>query len=175
MTEIQKHAGYRIEQRCKVCSAVDTDGKPLREQVDALVLQGGTYEEAANILRQNGMQANTDNIASHIKKHSPYVQRAKQIGSKTGRMIRVHAELKTAQAEDSLQKIIDMGSQMVQNWWEGKEGEKQLPVTERLYIEALKEQGKRGKTTILDAMLVQMDQELIDSEQNNANNNQITS
>ena len=52
---------------------------------------------------------------------------------------------------------------MVENWAQGNGGPK-MPVSERLYIEAIKEQGRRNTPTILDAIFLEMDRKLIEAE-----------
>lgn len=173
MAEELQQVGYKTEQRCKVCMAMDNKGNSLRARVDGMVLEGETQEAAAEFLRSEGVSATAQNVFSHLKKHSPYIMDAKKAGTKAGRIIKVHAEIRKADADGALQKIVDMGSTMVQNWWDKIEGAPQLPVTERLYIEALKEQGKRSKTTVLDAMLIELDRELIDSEQFDADQHKV--
>lgn len=156
--------GYKNEPRCAVCKARDTKGNPMRDMIDAHLLQGTTYDEAADLLKAEGNKCTIAQIAIHVKKHSPYIKEAKKAGTKVARIIRVHAEVQKADSENALQRIIDIGDQMIQNWFNQVEGSLQMPVTEKLYIEALKEKGRRGAKTVMDAMMMEMDKQLVETE-----------
>lgn len=156
--------GYKNEPRCAICKARDTKGNPMRDMIDAYLLQGTTYEKAADILKAEGNKCNSPQVYQHVKKHSPYIIKAKKVGSRVSRIVRVHAEIQRADSGNALQRIIDIGSAMIDNWWNKIENAPQLPVTEKLYIEALKEKNKMGAKTVMDAMMMEMDKQLIDTE-----------
>ena len=163
--KIDTQMGFKTESRCKVCSAIDLEGNSLREMADALVLQGRSYAQVADYLKREGVDVGKDNIYRHITNHSAYIKKAKDAGTKTAKVLKIHAERQTSDADAILQKIIDAGEEMIQNWMDGKEDSHQLPITERLFIESIKEQGKRKTVTAIDMVFLQMDQEMIDAEQ----------
>lgn len=158
-------AEYRDEPRCKVCSARDKDGRRVRDEIDAFVAKGHTYKQTIAMMEENyGVSPSINSLSNHFTKHSPFVRKAREtIASKSGRKLRARIEKSMVESKEAIQRIIDIGDAMVQNWASNGEGPK-LPVTERLYIEALKEQGRRGTRTTLDVELEQMDQALFEDE-----------
>lgn len=148
--------GYVNETRCNVCKAKDTKGNLIRDQVDARILNGETHVSVVDWLRSEGNNIYPAQLSRHILKHAPYVNKAKYAERGISRIVRMKAEIKKADADTALQRIIDIGNDMVET---GK-----MPVTERLYIEAIKEQGKRGNKTMLDVMMIDMDREVIEGE-----------
>jgi hypothetical protein len=164
MNQISEYE-YRDEPRCKICSATNQDGKRIRDELDAYIAKGHTYAELQDILSTKyKIEISTNSISNHFKKHSPFVRQArKTIASKKGRVLRAKIQQQMVEASGAIQRIINLGDAMVQNWAENNDGPK-LPVTERLYIEAIKEEGRRGIKTTLDIELEEMEEALFDEE-----------
>ena len=150
---------YKNEYRCRVCSAVDENGLKIRDKIDAFVAKGHTYKETQEmLLLEHEYKVSVNSLSNHFVNHSPLVRKAKTtIASKSGRKLRATITKQMVEASGAIQRIINIGDEMVQNWAENKEGHK-LPVTERLYIEALKEESRRGTKTTLDIELERMDE-----------------
>lgn len=157
---------YRDEPRCKVCSARDKDGRRVRDEIDAFVAKGHTYKQTIAMMEENyGISPSINSLSNHFTRHSPFVRKAKEtIASKSGRKLRARIEKNMVESSQAIQKIIDIGDAMVDNWANDRKGPK-LPVTERLYIEALKEQGRRGTKTTIDVELEEMDKSLFEDEE----------
>lgn len=162
MNQISEYE-YKDEPRCKVCTCINPDGKRVRDEIDAFIAKGHTYQELKDkMLSEYGAKVSINSISNHFKKHSPFVRKArKTIASKTGRVLRARIQQQMVEASGAIQRIINLGDAMVQNWSENNEGPK-MPVTERLYIEALKEEGRRGTKTTLDIELEQMEKALFE-------------
>jgi len=154
--------GYIHENRCSLCTLTDKEGNNVRDRVDELAANGKTYRQIQRFIAENyGPYISEQAIGNHFRKHSPFATEAKKLGTKRSRKLRVKVKKEMAEASEAIQRIINAGDQMVVNWIEDREGKK-LPVTERLYIEALKEEGRRGAKTTLDIELEQMDKALFE-------------
>lgn len=130
---------------CTTCNARDMQGRPLREVVDEMVAKGETNRECVQFLSQQGVSVTERNFSRHLNRHSAF---AKQIRGedKAIRLIQQYAQ-KKKQAQSTAQEIINMGGTMIDNWWNKVEGQPQLPITQKLFIAALKLlEGKASKT-----------------------------
>jgi hypothetical protein len=162
---VENRSGYKHDARCKICTALDYKGKSLRDEVDALAASGGTHKQVQDRLASYGVFVSLRVISNHFTKHSPFVNLAREMGSSKSQRFRLRIKKEVTEASEAVQKIINIGDQMVDNWAKGKQGP-QMPVTEKLYIEALKEQGKSGTKTTLDMEFEQMDREAIEGKLN---------
>jgi hypothetical protein len=150
---------YYYEPRCKICSATDLHGNPIRDKIDAYAMKH-TYKDTLSwIEREFGIGVVYKNLVRHFKKHAPYVIQAKQYSSSTNKRLRSTIESKITESHEAIMRIVNIGDEMVKNWAEDNDGPK-MPVSERLYVEALKEDGRRGTKTVIDAELEQMDKAL---------------
>ena len=68
------------------------------------------------------------------------------------------------EVENALNKIVSIGDEMIENWWLDREGPR-MKVTERLFMEALKEKGKRAPRTAFDLEFEDMEKEAIEGEE----------
>ena len=155
-------SGYKFETRCKVCKAKNKFGEELRGKVDEMAAKGASRNEIQEFLRSEGIYASKNSLHLHFKNHAPYV---KTVPSKaTARMITTitHGAI---DSRKTIEKIIGMGSQMIDNWWNGIKGVPQMPVTERILLEALKEEGRRAPRTAIDQELDLMEKEFIEGEE----------
>ncbi|MEK7150781.1 MAG: hypothetical protein AAB783_01125 [Patescibacteria group bacterium] len=155
--------GYRYDPRCKTCNARGSTGRPLREQIDAMIAQGKRNVDCIGLLSQYGVTITERNFSRHLTKHSPFAKVAKQIQSSKAIQIKHQADLELKDAHDAVQKIVAMGNQMVDNWWNQVDGAPKLAVSERLFIEAVKEEGRRAPRTSIDIELDEMERRAIES------------
>lgn len=158
--------GYRYHSLCKVCTSRSPSGKALREDIDAMITQGKKNVECIRLLSQYGIGVTARNFSRHIHKHSPAILAARN----TGIVVQLKHELGQTQVDsrETIQKIIDIGDQMITNWWDQVEDQPQLPVSEKLFIEAIKEQGRRAPRTRIDIELDMMEKASIEGHRNNS-------
>ena len=160
--------GYRWDPRCKICKAKDKFGAELRPEVEQMKVRGATKQQIRNFLESNGIYASLVSIGNHFKNHAKYL---KNIPSKaTARLITTITH-QTADSRRTIEKIIVSGSEMIDNWWKAINGDKdyeglpKMPISERLFIEAMKEEGRRAPRTAIDQELDSMEKELIEGEE----------
>lgn len=144
--------GYINSTRCTICAAVDENGKNLRDLFDSYATDH-TNKQCITWLKDKGVFVTRNTIISHLSKHAPYVIDARNKGSKMMQKMIVKIHQEKVEASEAIQRIIDIGDTKVRTGV--------LPVTERLYIEAIKEQGRRGVKTSIDTEFETMDQEFI--------------
>ena len=157
---------YKQEPRCSVCTARDLQGKMMRDEIDAQLAGGMTYGEIQAKLARVGIYISTQVIGNHVKKHAPFIKKALSLGSKTSKKLRISIEKQVTDAATAIQRIVNIGDKMVENWVEGSDDPRlQMPVTERLYVEALKEQGRHGTKTTMDMEMEDMDRSLFGEAQ----------
>lgn len=154
---------YIYEGKCKVCKAKDKAGENVRDQVDAMIAKGRTYRDMVEWMKGIGIAITIQAILRHIKKHSPYVLKAKHLATRRSYNLQKKIDKEFRDAGQALQRIISIGDEMVENWYDNTEGP-QMPVSENLYIQALKEQSKREKLSRLDKLLENMDKSWIEGE-----------
>lgn len=172
---INKTEGYSFEPACKVCSSTDSEGESLRDMADALAIRGRSYSEVAEYLTVHGQEDfSKKNVYDHVRKHSPYVREAKEAGSRASSIIKLHSMQKTADAEEVLDKIISAGDKMIDNWLENKTGEKKMEITDKMFMDAIKEKGRRGTVNTMDMILLQMDEEFINERKPKISDKQST-
>jgi hypothetical protein len=155
--------GFKFHPQCKVCSAKDKYGNPLRDEADALRASGYTYEQLKNWLAGKGIYASAMSITNHYKKHAAYAVKGAAPTKITKRLITT-LTAKNDESEQALKKIISAGNTMIQNWLDGKKGP-QMPVTQKLFISAIQEQGKRAPKTSMDVEFEDMEKGMIEGEE----------
>lgn len=155
--------GYKYHPLCKVCTAYDRRGQPLREEVDNMIAQSIKNVEVIKFLAQNGVFVTERNFSRHLHNHSPFTLSARQTRSDKAIHLKHKAEIEQRDAQESLKKIIAIGDTMIDNWWNELEGPK-MPVSEKLYIEAVKEEGRRAPRTQIDIELDMMEKEFIEGQ-----------
>jgi hypothetical protein len=131
---------YLYHPLCKVCNATDVHGKYLRDEVDALIASGEKNRDVISWLSSQGMVVTERNFSRHLTKHSPFAKRARCAQSTKSKLLEHTAKKENREVGHALQRIINIGDVAVE------EGE--MPVTEKLYMEAIKETRKRE----MDAM-----------------------
>lgn len=162
---------YIDSSRCDICKAHNKKGDKIRDDVDAMFMAGDNPETIAEFLSQNDVFVSPAQIAYHLKNHSAFIYNTKKELTRKQRVMKKSLSRQKREADDALDRVINIGDRMVENYqrknFEGKEidGEPEMEVTERLYVEALKEQGRRGITNKLDEVFSQMEREaVIDGE-----------
>lgn len=154
--------GYKYHPLCKVCNARDTRGKALREEIDAMIAQGKKNVECIQLLSQHGISVTERNFSRHLTKHSPFAKAAKQTLSSKAIQLKRQLDIEKVESQELLQKIIAIGDNMIDNWWNDVENAPKMPVTEKLFIEAVKEEGRRAPKTLISAQLDEIEREFIE-------------
>jgi hypothetical protein len=144
--------GYKHSDRCIICTARDKNNMPLRDFFDTYAMIANKQQDI-DWFKERGVVVTDKVITSHLHKHAPYVLEAKKNASSTAQKMIVKIHQEKTQVTEALQRIIDIGDTKVQSG--------DLPVTERLYVEALKEQGRRGVKTTMDTEFETMDADFI--------------
>lgn len=162
--EISK-SKYKHDTRCKVCSAQDPEGNSLRDLVDQMIVNGSKNVDAIEFLDKHGVSVTPRNFSRHLSNHAAFAREARSQKKENSKALEISRKFEDEirDAATALERIVSYGDQMVENWAQGSDGPK-MPVSERLYIEAIKEQGRRNTPTILDAIFLEMDRELIEAE-----------
>lgn len=159
--------GYRYESLCKLCYAKDGDRNLLRPQLEAMEVQNkGTHGKSNRKMQQEflatyGVTVSLRGLIRHYKNHAQYLKDAKIANQ-------IVVKVKRVESREALQRIIDYGSQMIDNWWNRIEGQPQMPVTGKLLMEALKEEGRRAPRTKFDIEWEMMEKEMIEGRSKEA-------
>jgi len=154
---------YKYVSTCKICSKIFPDGKDVRSVVEKLRANGFTFAQIEDYAEKKGIHLSDLNLGTHFKKHAPYCRAGANISKKTLHTISqiTHS---SEEASLALKKIISIGSMMVDNWWNNVKGEPKLPVTGKLLMDALREEGKRTAKTVLDAEFEDLQKQAIEGE-----------
>lgn len=144
--------GYQSVPTCRICSAKDGSGKSLRYEIDTFAVNSSA-KEIEEFYKQFGLEITDKVLYNHLHKHAPYVLEARQNVPKKVQKFLVKVTQTGMAVGEALQDILDRGAEMVRTG--------DLPITERLYIEAIKEQGRRGTRTTLDAEFEGMDADFV--------------
>jgi len=144
--------GYKYEGRCQVCIAISPiTKKNIRAEVDAAVLNTQKAREGLEVFIKHGLTPPPlRQMQNHINKHSPYVRE----GVESRQIIQniTGLTLDRVEAEDAIQEIVDRGMSMLRSG--------DLPVTEKIFITALKEANKNKKAGDFEKMVRELDEQL---------------
>ena len=131
--------------------------------MDALRAAGWTYQDIHKWLTDKSVDISLNSVSNHFRKHSAYIQKGVTPERKvTKRMIQVITQ-QDVEVDNALNKIVSIGDEMINNWWLDRDGPR-MKVTERLFMEALKEKGKRAPRTAFDVEFEDMEKEAIEGE-----------
>ena len=123
-----ERSGYKHNPRCSICRAVNPITKmPVRAEIEEVVAKAGTTQ-ALNYMKSLNITTGIRQLQRHIEEHAPYLRSGLWL-QRTREFIRDAIE-EHSDAETSIQNIINIGNKMVTNG--------QLPITEKMYLEALK-------------------------------------
>ena len=148
----EKLLGYVHHNKCRICNAVDRDKKSLREEVDNMAITQ-SYMAVCQFLAGHSIFIDTTNVARHIAKHAPYILEARKNGTKKMQSMIIKIKQTKTEVSEALQHVIDIGDTKVMSG--------DMPVTESLYIAALREQGKRGGKTTIEAEFETLDADFV--------------
>lgn len=158
-------SGYKFESRCKICRSHDKFGKELRPEVENLIAQGKTYSEVRAWLLSQGVKVSSNSLVLHVTRHAPYI---KTLPSRASARLITTIVHQTTDSRKIIDGLISKGGEMVDNWWKSVNGKKvkgpKLPISESMFMGALKEESKRAPRTTVDAELDQMERDMIDGE-----------
>lgn len=145
--------GYVHSDRCIICTAKNDKGYPLRDLFDSFALHA-THKEGMKWLQEHGIKVvSTKSVIAHLAKHAPYVAESKKLASQQSQKMIVKIHQEKVEASKVVGKIITAGSAMIDDGT--------MPVTERLLIEAIKEEGRRGVKTSMDTEFETMDEDFV--------------
>ena len=143
--------------RCKTCNATDSQGRPLRGEIDALKAASGSTDEVMDYLATREIKVTRRNVERHFALHSPWARNATLVRAQAKVLeARKHLELKRRDAMEEIQKLIAIGGEMVDNFAEGKDGP-QLPVDRTMYLKALELALQNHSIGNVDQMLINVD------------------
>lgn len=155
-------SNYSYNPLCKVCNARNWDGKPLREEVDAMIAQGKRNVDCIRYLLENGVSTTQRNFSRHLTNHSSFAREAKMLQSSTAVKLKRQFEGEQVEGKKIIQKVLGKADQMIDNWWNGREGEPQLPITGEMVINALKEEGRKAPRTEIDSQIEELTRQAIE-------------
>lgn len=153
---------FGFNKQCKACVSLFKDGTEVRPKIETLKAEGCSAREIILYCERLGVNLSQLNVLNHFKKHATYVQKGTKLSPKTTRAITMLTR-SSEESSSALKKIIAMGSEMIDNWWNKVEGP-QMPVTPKIFIEAIKEEGKRSPKTALDTEFENLQKSLIEGE-----------
>ena len=144
-----------VARQCVSCNAKDVNGEVLRDKIDSLKATGEPTRKIVDFLRGNGVKISQPNLDRHLRLHSPWVVVGKEVKARETALTEIKKlEVRGAYAEEAIQKIVDAGTSMVDNWIEGKDSIK-MPVSENMYLKALDLQTKTAdRAPIRDLVMV---------------------
>lgn len=164
--------GYKHVPSCKVCRAKDWQGNLLRSQLEWLEVNYRRKRNFKNRIRQQefladrGVFLSLKSLQRHHTRHAKYLKDgviAKTVTIKGRRDFITHLD---ALPREVLQRIINYGHAAIENWWRSAHGEEvdgsQIPITGKLLMEALKEEGRRIPRTRIDIELDMMEKRAIE-------------
>ncbi len=157
---------YLDSAKCVICTARLPDGTPIRDDIDAKFVAGLSLNEIVAWAVQRKAFFSVKQLDHHLKTHSAFISRTKKELTRIQQILVHRVTGQKREADSALDRIISTGDRMIENWeqeaFHGQvnDGPK-MPVTDKLYIEALKEQGRRKTVTRLDDVFALMEQSAI--------------
>lgn len=147
--------GYKNVPQCKICKLKDAAGESVRGLFEDKVSNGMTIQDAQKWLaNEKGIYVSYQACWKHCSRHAGYLKLAP---TKSVKRIITQITHQTVESRGVLRKIISMGDKMIDNWWNGITDEPNMPLSERLLIEAIKEEGRRAPKTAIDQQLDDME------------------
>ncbi len=152
--ELAGLAGYKSSSRCSICNAKHPiSGVPVRGDIEDVFRRMG-LKNCVAFARTMNVTVTERQFQRHFAEHAPYVRGEAWI-ARTRKFIKDAIE-EHKEADDAIQTIINVGTKMV----EGGE----MPVTEKLYIEALKMQNRGKKALPLEGFIKEVEATVFDGE-----------
>lgn len=145
---------YLDKKECPVCQAIDPESKqPIRLEIDKYAATHEEKEVVDYINDRLRLDLKLKVVREHFKKHSKYIQNAKDMIKKAAEKAALSRIGKLAEAfidaDEVIQDIINEGGRKIRT------GE--LPVDKQLLGVALREQGQRKKMGSLQQMFQELD------------------
>jgi len=162
----EKKFGFNAQ--CKACVSLFKDGTEVRPKIETLRAEGLAVREIIIYCERMGVTFSQLNLLNHFRKHATYVTKGSKMSPKTTRAITMLTK-SSEESSSALRKIIAMGSEMIDNWWNKVTDAPQMPVTPKIFIEAIREEGKRSPKTALDQEFEGLQKEVIEGETVNDN------
>ena len=140
---------------CLICTAKDKDGKDARMKIDKYTINHSEKETLKWLLDEHNVAISAIKLRKHLNIHSPYIIEAKNkvmdVAANSALATIDKLEDKIRDADDVIQDIINKGGEAIEVG--------DLPITERLLIAALKEQGARRKFGSLHQLFTELDKQ----------------
>ncbi len=146
-------SGYKHSDHCTICTAKDNYGQPARGMIEEIYGKSG-LQRAVWYMESIGVTLSPRQLQRHIQTHAPYV-RAGLFMQRTQKMIK-DAIKDHADAETAVQTIVNIGTKMVTT------GE--IPVTGKMYMEALKLATKEKERGTFDGFIKSVEGQVFDGE-----------
>lgn len=146
--------GYKYAPTCGVCSAVSkkTD-KNIRVEIDAAVMNTQKAKSGLDVCAAHGLpDIKLRQMQAHIQNHSPFVRlgvESKEMRKNVNMAIAEHVA-----AKDGLQQIVNKGMEMVRDGT--------LPITERVFLTAIKEANKNHQVSEIEKIAKDLERKLFD-------------
>ncbi len=121
-------SGFEHKKTCKICMAKHPISRiPIRADIEDIYKRMGMKNVLAYCMSMD-IKVSAITFNKHLKNHAPYL-RELELSRKVKRIITSSLE-EHADADDALQTIINIGNKMVETG--------DMPVSEKMYLEALK-------------------------------------
>lgn len=146
--------GYKSSSRCSICNAKHPiTGVPVRADIEDVFSRMGSTNALA-FAKTMGVTVGLRQLQRHVESHAPYVRAGAWV-AKTKKFI-ADAIVEHKEADDAVQSIINIGTKMI----EGGE----MPVSEKIYLEALKLKNREKKVIPLDGFIKNVEAQVFDGE-----------
>lgn len=154
MQDLVTLSGYQHSSRCSICNAKHpVTGVPVRGDIEDVYSRMG-LKNAMAFAKTMNVTVGARQLQRHVESHAPYVRAGAWI-KKTRQFIKDAME-EHQEADTAIQTIINVGTKMVE------EGE--MPISEKLYIEALKMKSKEKRVIPLAGFIDAVEGEVFDGE-----------
>lgn len=139
---------YKTSPKCPICL-----NENARKLLDGMVAAGVDFYAGMEFLKDKfDLEVELRKMKTHFEDHSPFALEAAKIANEVKNSEFVQSvEGQTVNEEVALDKVIAAGDQMISNWIKGGRGPK-LAVTEKMWLEAVKEKGRRKVVSAMDKM-----------------------
>jgi len=146
-------SGYKHSDNCTICTAKDSYGQPARATIEEIYGKSG-LQRAMWYMESIGVTLSARQLQRHIQTHAPYV-RSGLFMQRTQKMIKAAIQ-EHADAETAVQTIVSIGNKMITT------GE--MPVTGKMYMEALKLATKEKERGTFDGFIKSVEGQVFDGE-----------
>ena len=149
--------GHFVSKICKVCTARDRHGNPLRDLIDKMSADGKSVRLIMVDLAKENLNISLPTYHRHLKLHSPWIRRRETaISSAKLNNALAMSQLEHRDAEAELQKLVDLGGNRVDK------GE--IQVDKDLYMFGLDRLTKHTTPVSIENLIMNFGQALAESK-----------